>query len=224
MTTGFYASGSGDRLIDAGLLPPAVHEFLDTELTLLDAFVSDFDVLVEAGSMHGLHLEWAIAHDISYLGLDIVPRYIERGRRSVEARGLAPDRFRFELAGAEDLATVTRPPGRALTLFPFNSFGNMTEPERVLAGLSAAGTPFLISSYDTGPAATRRRREYYTACGYEGLRVTEDETGIRFTSPDGLDTMAYHPAYLLGRLRAHGLEGSVLPCGEFGIAYVSRHQ
>lgn len=221
MPGGFYASGAGDRLIVEELLPAAVRDFLDSEERLLTGLAGHFDVLVEVGSMHGLHLDWAVRHDKSYTGLDVVERYIARGRQLIADRGLAPARYRLLIAPAERLAEVDLPAGRQVALFPFNSFGNMPDPAAVLDALALTGIPFMISTYGTDETATARRWEYYTACGYQGVVAGVEPAGVRFRTPDGLNTIAYHPRWLTAEAAARGLALSVLGFAEFGALYTS---
>lgn len=220
MTAQFYASGAGDRLVAAALLPPAVRTLLDDEERMLDDLGDGIDVLVEVGSMYGLHLDWAVRSERAYIGIDVVPRYVDEGRARLAVRALPADRYRFDLTGAEDLAAVRLPAGRALALFPFNSFGNMQRPRAVLAALSDSGLPFAISTYRTDPPASQRRQEYYDACGYAGLRMTEDADGVRFRNDEGLDTVAYHPSRMAEWFRATGLAAAPVEFGGFGLLYV----
>ena len=220
MTTQFYASGAGDRLVDADLLPPVVQALLAHEERMLDSISAGIDVLVEVGSMSGLHLEWAVRRGLGYVGVDVVSRYVAEGRARLADRALPADRYRFALADAEELPAVALPPGRAVALFPFNSFGNMARPRAVLTALAGSGLPFAISTYRTDRDASRRRREYYDACGYTGLRVTEDADGVRFRNDEGLDTVAYHPSRLAEWFRAAGLAAEPVEFGGFGLFYV----
>jgi hypothetical protein len=221
-TRAFYTAGAGDRLIDTSLLSARVRDFLDGELQVLTRLAARFDVLVEVGSMSGLHLGWAADHDKGYLGLDIVERYIEAGRRRVTALSLAAQRYRFTLMGAERLAEAERPAGLALAFFPFNSFGNMDNPIAVLDAVVRSGTEFLISSYGTDARSNEIRLEYYNACGFTDLDMREDSQGVRFSTSDGLNTVAYHEDYLLDRMIERGLDGSAVRFAEFGRLYMSR--
>jgi hypothetical protein len=221
-TQAFYALGAGDRLIDTSLLPARVQEFLDGELRALARLAPGFDVLVEAGSMHGLHLDWAAGHGKGYVGIDVVERYIEAGRQRVADLNLPAQRYRFMCIGAERLPEVARPPGAAVAFFPFNSFGNMDDPFAVLDAVAISGLRFLISSYGTDARSTEIRLEYYKACGFTELEMREDFQGVRFTTPGGLNTIAFHKDYLLGRMAERGLDGSAITLSGFGQLYMSR--
>lgn len=215
----FYATGPGDQLVDARLLPNRVQDFLVGEERLLARFAPGYEVLVEVGSMHGLHLEWAVENGKSYVGVDIVQRYVEAGRRRVADADLPAARYRFESIGAERLPEIALPPGRPVAFFPFNSFGNMEKPLAVLDAVADSGARFLISSYGTDTQSTEVRRKYYAACGFTGVEVHEDAQGVRFTSHDGLNTIAFHEEYLLGLLAERGMKASIVAFAGFGRMY-----
>uniref|UniRef100_UPI0039658D06 Methyltransferase domain-containing protein n=1 Tax=Cystobacter sp. TaxID=1965334 RepID=UPI0039658D06 len=224
-TLDFYAQGQGDRLIDPARFPAEIKAFLEGERVLLDSVAEHVELLVEVGSMHGQHLGWAIARGKHYIGVDPVPRYIEQGRRTLREQGLPAERFRFIEGGAEELHqllprhALAVPPSRCLLFFPFNSFGNMRDPERVLESLSMTGLPFLISSYATTERATQARAAYYAQCQYEWLESACDERGVRFRAPEGFDAMAYHVEYLEPRMRRYGLEVRPIPFADVGVAW-----
>ncbi|MFF5265349.1 hypothetical protein ACFY4C_41245 [Actinomadura viridis] len=220
MTHDFYAGGAGDRLVDPDLYPPRIHELVGEEAGLLDALLPGLGRLVEVGSMEGLHLDWAVARRTGYLGLDIVERYVRAGRRRVADLGLPPGRYGFRVCGAEHIARLgLSPEGGDLAFFPFNSFGNITDLAGAVNGLAAARLPFVISSYRVSAEATRHREEYYRACRYRDVAVERDDRGVRFTSPDGLDTIAYDPAFLVEVFAARGIEVRPVEFGEIGLAY-----
>lgn len=219
--TAFYADGFGDRLVAPDLLPPAVLRLLAAEATLLDAATPTFDVLVEVGSMYGLHLDWSAASGKRYVGIDIVARYIKLGRDSVRSRGLDEKNYQLIEADAKDLDAVPLPNGRPLALYPFNSFGNMAEPGRVLDALARAGMPFAISSYGTDNRATFDRLEYYEACGYRNIVVAEDDQCVRFTAAEGLNTVAYHPELMTQWLVERGLAVRTHRFAGFGLFYAA---
>ncbi|MFF4934996.1 hypothetical protein ACFY2H_40010 [Streptomyces griseofuscus] len=221
MSHQFYGSGLGDRLVDDTLLPARIRLFLLQEERLLLEIFREFDSLVEIGSMHGLHLEFAARNAKLYLGLDVVERYVTEGNNRVAALGLSADDYLFLPRGVEELGEITVPGKRPLAFAPFNCLGNIADMSGALNGLAAGGLPFLLSSYRTDPLATRCREEYYAACGYNEIQAHRNALGVRFTSADGLDTVAYEPDYLIARFADAGIETEVVPFGDIGTAYVS---
>jgi hypothetical protein len=199
---GFYESGLGDRLIDPSYYSEQIVEFLQREQQEVANIQVSFDLLIEVGCANGRYLDWAIAHNKRYIGIDFVEHYIRAGQQRVLERRLSSEKYQFIVGDGEKLSEVIEPNAlgitaeRCLVLFPFNSFGNMQRLLDILTSLQKIGLPFLISSYLTNRYATACRLEYYQRCGYRDLQIRHTQEGICFTSADGLYSLAYHPAYL----------------------------
>lgn len=226
-TKDFYESGRGDILVDETHYPPGIVNFLRCEEKLLDALGPSFELLVEVGCMYGRHLGWAVANGKSYLGIDVVKRYVDEGRRVVSEKALSPMRHRFICGAAEDLPLIMLAEGVAamasncLLFFPFNSFGNMAAPLPILRSIGGTRAPFLISSYLTTAEASACRANYYELCGYNNVRETTGDDGVLFTSEDGLRSIAYHPGYLSRLAVECSLEMKFRQFSTVGIAYSS---
>jgi len=223
----FYGTDIGDRLIDERYFPGEIKKFLNKEKELLSQADSAYDFLVEVGCMHGRYMEWALVQNKAYIGLDVVSRYIERGRKRAQDLSVSDDRCQFILGGAEEIDVKIIPEllgiksNRFLLFFPFNSFGNMRDCNLVIGSLKRSKLPFLISTYLTTSEATSCRQKYYEACQYHGLKVTEDVDGVRFSADEGLCSVAYHADFLLGIFRSADLEVKGKKFSKIGIAYSS---
>lgn len=223
-TKDFYESGCGDYLIDFSFFPEEVKDFLLKEELLLSPIEDSFRLLIEVGCMHGRYLGWAVERGKSYIGIDVVHRFIEEGRRRIAEMQL-PVSYQFVEGAAEDIPTLI-PVRRlrnkkCLLFFPFNSFGNMEDAEPVIAAVKASGLSFLISSYQTTATANACREEYYRRCGYRNIRRTVNDKGVCFYSDDGLRTVAYHPAYIRRICIKQNVAVRSMPFSFFGIAYFS---
>lgn len=224
----FYGAGGGDALADPALYPPAVARFRESEDALLAAVARGADTLVEVGGMHGLHLEWAHARGLRYLGLDVVERYAADGRERI--RQLGPDAARLEhrfvcgdatkLPAILEQAEVGFPSLRAVLLFPFNSIGNMADLEGVVRAITAVGLPLLISTYQVSAEATAIRRDYYLRSGLSIQRVVEDDQGVHFQLSGGHTISAYRDSHLRRLFRSHGVELAHRIYSELGVAYL----
>src|SRR4030042_1009095 len=223
----FYESGKGDRLIDPLLFPEGIKQFLICEKRILEALVDSFDLLVEVGSMYGRYLKWAVENGKRYFGIDVVERYIEAGRKIILDSQLNPIKYRFVLGRAENITKLVRPdewsvkPNRCILFFPFNSFGNMNDPLTVVRSIRKSGLPFLISTYGTSEEINIYREKYYKNCGYARIDSIQDKKGVRFTSPDGLNTIAYHLDYLQNVFVTNHLKVTDIPFSKIGMAFVS---
>jgi len=224
-TREFYGGGQGDRLVDPNCYPKEIVDFLREERKLLDSMAASIDTLVEIGCMHGRYLDWAVGLNKRYIGIDIVPRYINMGRRIVAEKRLERKKYQFVLGGAEMVDVLARQkaaPGKCLLFFPFNSFGNMADPIPVILSVRKSNLPFLISSYQTKRRSTTSRREYYRRCGYKDIVCTDDEKGVCFSSADGLKSIAYHPRHVQRICDANNLAVAIRLFSTIGIAYLSK--
>jgi len=223
-TKDFYEGGRGDSLIDPSLFPEEVKDFLLKEELILSSAGDSFRLLIEIGCMHGRYLEWAIERGKSYVGIDIVSRFIKEGRRRIAELRLPVD-CQFIEGAAEDIPTLI-PVKRlrnkkCLLFFPFNSFGNMEDAGPVISAIKMSGLPFLISSYQTTAGANARREEYYRRCGYRNIRCSTNDKGVCFCSDDGLRTIAYHPTYIKKICKRQNLVVKSMPFSFLGMAYFS---
>ena len=223
----FYDDGPGDRLVDDATYPNEIREFLRREEDLLLSAKSSYDLLVEVGCMHGRYLNWALDHDKAYVGIDIVPRYIELGATEANELRLPSNRCQFILGDAGIIDTLVDPTllgtdrSRMLLFFPFNSFGNMPTCAPIIKAVKQSLAPFLISTYTTSTSSTASRRHYYGACSYTGLGATENEEGVLFTANDGLSSIAYHLEFIFNVFASASLPVEATRFGQIGIAYTT---
>lgn len=138
----FYGSDLGNRLINESLFSRDVVDFIDEEKKLIHSFMNGFDVLIEIGCMNGRYLEYALKHGYKYVGLDIIPSYIEEGRIRVNMIPLNKRyNYNFILGDASNLDLLLKRTSLKLDLshsllfFPFNSFGNMDDYLSVIKAL-----------------------------------------------------------------------------------------
>jgi hypothetical protein len=222
----FYDSGQGDRLVDASCYPLEIVHFLHEEQRLLNLLADSIDLLVEVGCMEGRYLDWAFANDKMYLGIDIVQRYIEAGKTRLKTGRFPAFSYRMRIGDAEEISTLLKAEGfeysntRALLFFPFNSFGNMSSAERVIENLADANLPFVISTYGTSTDANACRHTYYKSCEYKDITMNANDDGVRFFSPDGLNTIAYSSTYMQVLFNRYKLTVQRLPFSCIGIAYM----
>lgn len=226
-TKEFYEEGRGNSLIDPLFFPSEVKDFLKKEELILFSVRDSFDLLIEIGCMHGRYLDWTVAEKKLYIGIDVVVRFIEEGRKKVLKLGLPPVDYQFIKGKAEDIAQLisserlqSKKIG-CLLFFPFNSFGNMEDAIPVISALKLSRLPFLISSYQTTEKANTCRKEYYSRCGYKGIRREINEKGVYFYSADGLRSVAYHPEHIKKVCETQNLAMATMPFSTLGTVYFS---
>jgi len=223
-TKDFYDKGYGDSLIDLSLLPKEVKDFLLKEELILSSIKDSFKLLTEIGCMNGRYLEWAVAENKSYIGIDVVPRFIKEGKERVIKLKLGTN-YQFIEGTAEDIINLIPIKElrnkNCLLFFPFNSFGNMEDARPVISAIKESGLPFLISSYQTTLKANKCREVYYNQCGYKGVKCKNNNKGVCFCSDDGLKTIAYHPVYIKKICKIKNLAVKSMSFSIFGMMYFS---
>jgi len=203
--------------------PAPVRDGLRAERSLVNDLLrrSAYRSLVEVGCADGsLLLSATLRNGLSYIGLDLADGAVAATRAALAATratlaGTSGIALRADVGDLPGLRLPLLPP--ALVAFPFNVFGNLPDPQRGLTAVATAGADILLLTYDTGPAATEIRSEYYAACGLSGT-LTEDESGVHFTA-GAFRSSVYHPPVLSGWLRCHGFRVSVARYGAAGLAY-----
>lgn len=227
----FYTQFGGDRLVDSHNYPPEINQYLRHEERLIFQIITThgYDYLIEVGCMDARALPITLALDISYYGVDIVDKYIKEAQAKIK---LATQRHPSLIAEAYcvsiyDLASCFQAhplqinPNLSLNplaIFPFNSFGNIEDPEKAARAVSDCGLDFLILTYRTDDYSTKVRKAYYQNCGYTGITTLNDERGIRFISSEGLNTVAYEENYIKTLL---GINFSIqeYPIAQVGVGY-----
>lgn len=227
----FYAEFGGDKLVDSSNYPPEIVEYLQQEehLTRQIMIRYEYGYFIEVGCMDARSLWLAISLNVPYYGIDIVDKYIERARAKINALRKEQSSLIAEVAEASvyDLSlhlsrhfalqrVISQP--RPLVIFPFNSFGNISDPQRASEAVKQCKMDFLILTYKTDEPSTQVRNKYYQNCGYTGLLPTRDDKGVRFSSLEGLDTSAYEESYL-GSIFSPEFFLTAYAFSQVGIAY-----
>lgn len=213
----FYGSPLGMRLIDESRYPDEIKDYLAEERRLLATLAEGAGVVVEVGCMEGRLADWARERGVRYFGLDVEPSFRECWDAREGATFVLGDAL--DLLGSLREHTAEIPADRSLVVFPFNSMGNVGDAAGVARSLREFGRRFVLLTYETTAAAQSIRHEYYRRCEYEQLHVEESAEGVRFTSSDGLDSVAYHPDYIRSVFARQGIELNSLGFARFGVAW-----
>jgi len=198
----FYASRGGDRMFSPAHLTPEVVDYLEREASFVVAVFQELKPrhLFEVGCGHGTYLEWAARQQVDYDGVDLVSHLVEAGRKRLT--GSARTCQKLHVGSCREVEALFEKEGLSglgrdvVALFPFNCFGNVAEPERVVRSLATTGARVLVSGFLPTEEATERRREYYVKSGFTHLAATRDDKGVLFTSHEGLHSYAYDTATL----------------------------
>lgn len=220
---GFYGSDLGDRLILSDNYPESVIEFLEKERENLLLAIQKYDLVIEVGCMEGRGYNDIRNNGISYVGIDQMSEYIEK---AASVFGFVSDTHEFLCMDAEFINEISkksilyRKHKKILFFFPFNSFGNVLNINNLLSSFSKLNNAdALIYTYLTDVFATNERDKYYTNCNYKELQKNETEAEVRFTSADGLNSVAYKQEYLKSLCYANALSFDSFKFCNVGIVY-----
>lgn len=203
----FYDVDGGEKLINPNNYPDEITLFLKNERKIiLDTIQSShcYDTLFEIGCMQARNIEISVLANVNYVGIDIVPRYIEEANiviskslinttKSMTKKAIVKLLSVYELTKETTPISINSIP---LTIFPFNSFGNMSNPHIIINNLVNLEYDFIIFTYKTDAISTHIRNNYYKNCNYTDLKQITEPIGIRFTAVEGLNTIAYYPDFI----------------------------
>lgn len=184
----FYASGGGEKMFVREHATPAIQAYLEAEAR---AIVQVFEQLspkhlFEVGCGTGSYLDWAERQHVDYDGVDLVSHLVEAGRKRLS--GSARTRQKLHVGSCREVASLFTEEGLTsrgtdvVVLFPFNCFGNVAEPSRVVHSLRRTGARVLVS----------------------GFLPTPDRHGVLFTSAEGLHSWGMELPVLDALFEAEG--------------------
>jgi hypothetical protein len=225
----FYTSSIGNNIMEKKCFPEEINQYLESEKRSLESFIDKYNLFVEIGCVKGRHLKWALNKGKYYVGIDIVDRHILDATKQASSLNLDSNQYKFICGRAENFHTILNnlsntnytPTRNSLTYFPFNILGNIENFNRLIMNLKDSNVNFYMSSFKTDEFSTKVRKKYYTQCGCSNLIEIQDDTGIRFKSQEGLDTIAYFPDWLNKRFLDIGIKIKVYELSKIGVAYVS---
>jgi len=101
--TDFYNSGKGDCLVNSRNYPPEIKSYLQSEKEVLKLLSNKLKGIVEVGCMNGRYVEWALAEEKLYYGIDIIERYIEAGLKRLKKSGIHLSRVNLQVWSANSI-------------------------------------------------------------------------------------------------------------------------
>lgn len=223
----FYST-IGNRLVEQKNYPPEINEFLKLEKKLFKELVKkeNCKIVVEVGCMDtGFILQETVEAGLSYIGIDVVKELVEELNAIISNSAFdkgTNTAIAYNL-GVEELSKIIEKnelnAGEALVVFPFNSFGNIPDPEKAVNETCKLGLSMAIFTYKTDPQTTKIREKYYFNCNYKNTKELKEHRGILFQSEDGLMSYAYKESYIKKLLSKRGYEYKLIKFGAIGALY-----
>jgi len=227
-THGFYQSGLGTKLICEDNYPEQIHHYLLAEKALFNLALEDHRVVTEVGCMQGRYLDVVLKKGRQYLGIDVVETYLQEGALIARQKSYDDHRYEFRQVDAccLDQAIEDAKPFAALSednliIYPFNSMGNMSQIELAIDSLIKTKSPFLICTYKTSAESTLARFDYYHRCRYQQLTCGTDAMGVRFTSSEGLNSVAFDRNWITSKFLDQQVNLYPLPLSTIGVVYTN---
>lgn len=225
----FYESNIGHNIMEEIFFSREINSYLELEKCFLESIINKFNLFVEIGCVKGRHLQWTLEKGKYYVGIDIVSKHIIDAERVAVSLNLDSNQYKLVCERAENFYLILnqikmndrRQKYNALTYFPFNIFGNVENWDKIVLKLKESNVDFYISGFKTDKFSTEIRKQYYSNCGCKELIEIQDDTGIRFKSKEGLNTIAYFPNWLSQKFSDIGIKIKTYELGNIGIAYIS---
>lgn len=215
-----YESGIGDTLLNPSSYNFNIKAYLLDEANLVRKAVHGFDCIVELGCSDARHLDIATEKGKYYIGVDNVARYIERARQLYASQIPAS-----ALLVCSDINQfdnyIHLGHGRKLFVFPFNIIGNMPDVPALLEKAFLHSHGVIVFTYKNDFHTQSVRSDYYNSAGFENITCITNRDGVRFTSNNGLNTIAWSEDWF----REHFSE-NYQPChsvniSNIGVAYMN---
>lgn len=199
MKDDLYESGKGDTLIDSSLYPPDVVKYLTEERIEINKKLVSYTHLFEIGCMSARHLDQAITNEKMYTGIDIVQRYIDQAnKKNLDINGwgslynvICYNALELDKLFQTDSNLNTLDKSKILLLFPFNSFGNLDDCEKMTQVLNRLNIDFMINSYKTDSLTNKFRMNYYLKSSMTNLQLKETEDSVVISSSENLNSKCF---------------------------------
>ncbi|MBP7708668.1 class I SAM-dependent methyltransferase [Candidatus Pacearchaeota archaeon] len=221
----FYSALGGEELVDPTKFIPEIVDYLQKEREMILRIIrrENYAGIMEVGCMDGRNMDIAAEAGVSYVGIDIVKRFIDNARinlRQINLNGVVAECDVKNLSPVRDFLSL-----RHLAFFPFNSFGNIDDPERALESVRENNLDSLILTYKTDERSSNVRRDYLVNNSMKNLRKRVTKKGIVFQSPRGLSSYAYNFETMSRMASNAGYSNCTsIPLSEIGVAYFLKSQ
>jgi hypothetical protein len=224
-----YFSRVGKNILNPTNYPKEVKEYLNDEYEFIKTLMYNFNGLIEIGCFDATYALLCSSLSKHYIGIDIVPEYIEEANHKLNFWSLDNDKFEVLNLDAHSISELplksniykNLPSKEWLIFFPFNCLGNLPNPTKVIEGLKTLKSNSFISTFNVSKKSTEVRKEYYSNCEIINLKIKALAEGIRFTSSEKFSSIAYTNTWIFKHLSGLCENTSYFNLGSVGVAVLN---
>ncbi len=221
----FYSCSHGREILNSENFSPDIMNYLEGESKTIQEviinYLEDYHAMLEVGCGHARNVGVSLRLGLKYYGIDFIENEIVTARRKLKEKKLSGH---VKCLSVLDLNKATTPVPASLKtvcIFPFNVFGNIFEPVRILKIMHDLNYTMLISTYrqDADKDAVL---SYYKACGLNHVKAMTVENGTMFVTKEGFRSIVYHSDYLYDIASQLGLVVDSFEFSKIGKLYYIR--
>lgn len=223
----FYSSPQGNEILNNKNFTPKIMNYLDEEhqaiQRILGTRTEKYDALLEIGCGHASNIKLSALLRLKYFGIDFIENVIKVARYQISKNKLSGQVDCLSVLNLDHTTTPVPQDMRTVCLFPFNVFGNIFEPIRILKIMKMLNYAMLISTYRNDMKLTPILN-YYESCGLSHIKSIKSEKGTTLISNNKFKSIVYNSDYI--HTLADQLSMTVESC-EFGkigkLYYITPH-
>jgi hypothetical protein len=221
----YYSCSTGHEILNSENFPPAIMDFLagekDAIRTILLGNKNQYDALLEIGCGNARNIELSLDLNLQYYGIDFIEKEITAARHRLKQDNIIGHLKCISVLDLNHATTPIAPSMRTVCLFPFNVFGNIFEPTRILQIMHTLNYGMLISTY-RNDVEKDAIIHYYEACGLNVTRMIKLDNGTMFISKEGFKSIIYNSEYIQHIATQLGLMIDIFEFGLLGKLYYIR--
>lgn len=195
----FYACPKGHEILNSKNYSRDIISYLDGEQTAirdtLHHHKNEYDALLEIGCGPARNIHLSKQLGLKYFGIDFIEKEVTDAKNKIKDENSIGVIKCLSVLDINHDTTPVPSNMRTLCLFPFNVFGNLFDPIRVMQTINKLNYSMIISTYSKN-LDKNSILEYYTACGLNNIRAVEIECGTMFISREGFKSIIYNSEYI----------------------------
>ncbi len=229
MDQSIYFDSLGRNILNPTNYPKGVQEYLNDEKEFIKSLMYNHGGLIEVGCFDATYSLLCDSLSKLYIGIDIVPEYVEEANHRLDFWSLDSERFEILNLDAHLIAQIPEkskliknlPAKEWLIVFPFNCLGNLPYPQKVIDGIKSLKINSFFSTFKVSKKSTLIRKEYYSNCKISGLKATPMNTGLCFSSGNKFSSVAYSNTWIFNNLFGLSKNSYCFNLGDIGIAVLN---